>query len=54
VRKRVYVVLDENGEALGVFWSIAHADWCARELFELTTWVIDTVYLYGEPSNELA
>jgi hypothetical protein len=54
MRKMVYVLLDENKEPLGVFWSVAHADWCARELFELDTWVLDSVYLYGEPKDELA
>jgi hypothetical protein len=38
---------------MGVFWSVAQADWCAREVFELKAWTVDSVYLYGE-KNELA
>ena len=47
MKQRVYGLF-ANGSLLGVFWSVADADWAAKEIYKLTTWAVESTHLYGE------
>ena len=49
MKQRVYGLF-ANGSFLGVFWSVADADWAAKEIYKLTTWTVESTHLYGEAS----
>ncbi len=49
MKQRVYGLF-ANGSFLGVYWSVADADWAAKEIYKLTSWAVESTHLYGEAS----